>query len=97
MNTDLPTSPHEMDGGRRAAQPNAPFAIRVLGGTFRVHEVFPRPEESVAAAVAFIRSVPEDRWFVMVSDRRDAYRDTLAMIDDELEFQVFAQGSLEQD
>lgn len=73
------------------------FSVPVSGGTFYVSEVFLAPGENREEVIAFIRNTPEDRWFVMVSENPDDALDSLAMIDDNLEFQILARGQLKQD
>ena len=73
------------------------FPVKVLGGTFHVREVLLFEDQMEAEVIATIHDIPADRWFVMVSDDHRAEQDALAMIDDQLEFQIFAHGVLRQD
>jgi len=73
------------------------FVVRVSGGTFHISELVLGPGDSAEQLQADIRTVDEDRWFVMVSESPEESMDSLAMIDDQLEFQVVARGVLKQD
>jgi hypothetical protein len=72
-------------------------AVKVLGGTFHVAELMLDAEESPRDVLAVLHDTPADRWFVMVSDHAGDAQDALAMIDDNLEFQIYAHGLLRQD
>ncbi|MCH9045981.1 MAG: hypothetical protein IIA40_07720 [SAR324 cluster bacterium] len=74
-----------------------PFRVKVLGGSFHVSEVLLMGEESSQDVIAIIDATPEDRWFVMVSDSSSDERDSLTMVDDNLEFQIYAHGVLRQE
>lgn len=85
------------DGKELKTEKTDPFTVKVLGGKFHVHEIALQSARSTAEIRNEIQEVTEDRWFVMVSDHPGEKHDSLAVIDDGLEFQVFALGSLEQD
>ncbi len=86
-----------MNDEPKIPQQVAALSVKVLGGTFHVHEVMLLEGEAREDVLTIIRSIPHDRWFVMVSDEEAGGQDSLAMIDDNLEFQIFARGSLTQD
>jgi len=73
------------------------FSIKVLGGTFHVSEVSLEVAASAAERIRILRELPEDRWFVMASDDDSDHLDSLAIIDDDMEFRIYARGHLEQD
>ena len=73
------------------------FSIKVLGGSFHVSEVCLTETETAQQIVKIIQELPEDRWFVMASDDESDHMDSLAVIDDDLEFRIYARGHLEQD
>lgn len=72
------------------------FTVDVLGGRFTVKHVLHRPDEAHEDVVSAIKALPPDRWFVMVAEDARASQDALALIDDDLEFQVYALGVLQQ-
>ena len=74
-----------------------PMAIKVLGGTFHVHEIVLHGTDGRDDVIQKIQSVPPDRWFVMASDHPGEKHDALSVIDDGLNFQVYAHGNLVQD
>lgn len=74
-----------------------PFSVSVSGGDFYINQVLVDEGQSPDEVVSLIKGTEEDRWFVMVSENPDAESDSLAMIDDLLEFQVLARGNLKQD
>jgi len=74
-----------------------PMAIKVLGGTFHVQEVVLHGADQKEDVIEKLKGVPADRWFVMASDHPGENHDALSVIDDALNFQVYAHGSLEQD
>ncbi|MEE8434718.1 MAG: hypothetical protein V3S64_08020 [bacterium] len=71
-----------------------PFQIKVLGGVFKITEVRVEGDESTETVVASITTTSEDRWFVMAAEDLETGQDTLAIIDDNMEFQIVAQGQL---
>jgi len=73
------------------------FNVKVLGGTFYVSEVNLENGQMPQDLVRTIREIPEDRWFVMASDDDSDHLDSLAIIDDDLEFRIYARGHLEQE
>ena len=73
------------------------FNVKVLGGTFYVSEVNLENGQMPQDLVRAIREIPEDRWFVMASDDDSDHLDSLAIIDDDLEFRIYARGHLEQE
>jgi len=73
------------------------FNVKVLGGTFYVSEVNLENGQLAQDLVRTIREIPEDRWFVMASDDDTDHLDSLAIIDDDLEFRIYARGHLEQE
>jgi len=82
----------ELEIGDRITQAVEPFSIQVLGGTFTVAHLVLEPGTTVSGATQKLRAVPAEQWFVMVSDDEHTQPDSLAVIDDSLEFQVFALG-----
>lgn len=82
-----------------AKKPVAVPAVRVpvLGGMFHVTALLVAPDESRDNVLAVLEATPRDRWFVMVADNAGSEEDALAMIDDDLEFQIYARGVLHQD
>lgn len=73
------------------------FRVQVLGGTFHVSALLVAREQRQEAVRALIEATPADRWFVMVADEFSSEADALAMIDDHLEFQIYAHGVLRRD
>jgi hypothetical protein len=73
------------------------FSVKVLGGRFQVTSILLQPEEHQKQVLAILQETEADRWFVMVSDNGSDAQDSLAMIDDALEFQIYAHGVLHQD
>ena len=73
------------------------FPVKVLGGTFTVRQVLHGQWESRDDVLSVLRATPADRWFVMVSDDEVGQQDSLAMLDDDLEIQIYALGVLRQD
>ena len=82
---------------RQTFKPVESFNVKVLGGTFYVSEVNLENGQTPQDQVRTIREIPEDRWFVMASDDDSDHLDSLAIIDDELEFRIYARGHLEQE
>ena len=78
-------------------QPVPPLSVKVLGGTFHVNRILLEPRQSREQVLAVLRETEADRWFVMVADNGGDEQDSLAMIDDRLEFQIYAHGVLRQD
>ena len=76
-----------------------PFTVSVMGGSFVVSSVVPRDSRSVEEMVHSIHTTPADRWFVMLSEELEdaASADSLALIDDTFEFQVYALGTFKGD
>ncbi len=70
------------------------FQIKVLGGGFKITEVMVNEEESTETVTASISTTSEDRWFVMAAEDSESGQDTLAIIDDNMEFQIVALGQL---
>jgi hypothetical protein len=85
------------DGDSKIPRSVPAMAIKVLGGTFHVKELLLAAEQTREEVLAVLRATPADRWFVMVSDHAGDAHDALAMIDDNLEFQIYAHGLLRQD
>jgi hypothetical protein len=74
--------------------PVEPFQLRVLGGNFTVSELVLDVGEPQEAFMSHLRDIPADRWFVMVAEEeREDSQDTLAVIDDNFEFQIYAVGT----
>lgn len=72
------------------------FDVEVLGGTFTVHELISQEETGQEPSIEFIRTVAPDRWFVMLDEKLSGdQRDTLALIDDNFEFQIMASGNFQ--
>jgi len=70
-----------------------PFTIRVMGGYFTIRQVQPQPNRPAEEIVAFILTVPPERWFVTLDqDSLGDSGDALALIDDQFEFQTLATG-----
>ena len=86
-----------LDEHDKRRRPVEGFHVKVLGGTFQVRELLVDHGQSAEDVRTVIAQVPADRWFVMVSDGDQSPGDSLAMIDDGLEFQVYAHGVLQQD
>ena len=68
------------------------FPIKVLGGTFTVNEVVAEEGTPPEEAASKIKELPSERWFVLLAETGDSQKDTLALIDDDVEFLVFATG-----
>lgn len=85
------------DGSHKASVSVLNFAVKVLGGTFHVRAVLVNDGETPQSVRTLIQETPADRWFVMVADDAANDDDALAMIDDNLEFQIHAHGVLRQD
>ena len=73
------------------------FTVKVIGGTFHIREVMVSEDSGLDTVQETIRATAEDQWFVMTSEDSGEPMDSLAMIDENLEFQVFARGNLQQD
>lgn len=74
--------------------PVEPFRLQVLGGSFTVSELVLNEGEPQEAVMAHLREIPADRWFVMVAEEeREDSSDTLAVIDDNFEFKIYAVGT----
>ena len=87
----------DFDGDTKAPMSVSPLAVKVLGGTFHVSAIMLDPDDARDDVMAILTGTPADRWFVMVSDDAGDDQDALAMIDDNLEFQIYAHGVLRQD
>jgi hypothetical protein len=85
-----------IDAHSKRPQSVPSLTVKVLGGTFHVSQILLEPQESRESVLAILRQTEADRWFVMVSDNGGDAQDALAMIDDRLEFQIYAQGVLRQ-
>ncbi|HEX9844298.1 MAG TPA: hypothetical protein VGC20_16180 [bacterium] len=85
------------DGNNKVPRSVPALAVKVLGGTFHVSAVMLDPDDSQDEVLSILSRTPADRWFVMVSDDAGDAQDALAMIDDNLEFQIYAHGVLRQD
>lgn len=72
-----------------------PFTVQVLGGWFTVKGLLLDQHQDSQGILDHIRSMPADRWFVMLSDAEENSWDVLAIIDDQFEFQSVALGTLE--
>lgn len=73
-----------------------PFTIKVLGGSFTVHEIVPQDHQDPAETISMMLSIPAERWFVVLDDPLgDHPRDALALIDDQFSFQTMATGVFE--
>ncbi len=72
------------------------FDVKVLGGVFTVHELVDAEVTGQKPTLEFIRTVTPDRWFVMLDEKISGdQRDTLALIDDNFEFQIMASGNFQ--
>ena len=75
-----------------------PFTIRVMGGHFTVRQILPQQDRSQAELVAFMLTVPPERWFVTLDqDALGDSGDALALIDDQFEFRTLATGIFQGD
>ena len=83
-----------MDSNQNPMRTVPPFKIKVLGGAFNITEVMVEGDESIETVVASITTTSEDRWFVMTAEDSETNQDALAIIDDNMEFQIVAQGQL---
>lgn len=83
-----------MDASPKPVRPGRPLQVNVLGGVFQVTEVLVGEGDSAEMVMAAITTMPEERWFVMVAGESEAQQDSLAVIDDDMEFQVLAYGQL---
>ena len=83
-----------MNTENRNSKSVSPFSVEVLGGSFTVQEILLEDGQDPNEQVATIKATPEDRWFVMVSEDAASPQDSLAMIDDNLNFHVYALGQL---
>ena len=70
------------------------FQIKVLGGEFKITGVMMEADESTETVTASITTTAEDRWFVMAAEESEDKQDALAIIDDNMEFQIVAHGEL---
>jgi len=95
----LRRDPNDMtvDSQEKRSQRVPAFTVKVLGGRFRVSSILLQAQEAPERVLAVLQETEADRWFVMVSDNGGEGQDSLAMIDDSLEFQIYAQGVLSQD
>lgn len=87
-----------LDTNQKNVIPITPFQVKVLGGTFNVTEIRVGAGESTEQVIASLTTTSEDRWFVMAAEETEgaeAQMDTLAIIDDNMEFQIVAQGQLQ--
>ena len=74
--------------------PIEPFQLRVLGGSFTVSKLVLDEDEPQDAFLSHLREIPPDRWFVMVAEEEgEDASDTLAVIDDNFQFQIYAVGT----
>ena len=74
------------------------FDIKVLGGNFKVEELLPQEGQTEEEVREHIKTVTQDRWFVLLDDElTEDERDTLAVVDDDFEFQVVAAGQFQGD
>jgi hypothetical protein len=87
----------DFDAGHKVPVNVAELSIKVSGGTFHVSALMIQAHERQDDVISILHAVQPDRWFVMVSDNPEAETDSLAMIDDDLEFQIYAHGVLRQD
>ena len=85
-----------MDINQKVPRPVEPFQVKVLGGEFQVSEVLVDENTSNEQTIATITTTPEERWFVMAGEEREDQKDALAIIDDNMEFQIMAFGILTQ-
>jgi len=83
-----------IDGNNKVASNVNSLSVRVLGGEFQVSEVLYDPAQTDRDVLALFEQTPADRWFVMVSESPGDGQDALALIDDDLEFQICAHGVL---
>ena len=74
-----------------------PFKLQVLGGEFTVQELVLQDDQDQAEFQASLMDIPSDRWFVMLAEGEENTQDTLAIIDDNFEFQIYAVGSFENE
>ena len=86
-----------LDGNHKVPRSIPALDVKVLGGTFHVSAIMLEPDEAQEVVLSILNGTPADRWFVMVSDSAGDAQDALAMIDDDLEFQIYAHGVLRQD
>lgn len=83
-----------MDSNQKTMRSVPPFQIKVLGGAFKITEVMMNEDESTETVIASITTTSENRWFVMAAEDSETGQDALAIIDDNMEFQIVAQGQL---
>ncbi|MBI3993213.1 MAG: hypothetical protein HY342_08060 [Candidatus Lambdaproteobacteria bacterium] len=86
-----------MDIGKKIHVKVSPFQLRVLGGTFNVTELVMEKGQSKDEFQQHLKGIPSDRWFVMLAEDDEQAPDTLAIIDDEFEFQIYAIGSFQNE
>jgi len=86
-----------MDIGKKSRVPIKPFQLPVLGGTFTIQEFVMDRNQSRDEFGKFIKNIPSDRWFVMLAEEDESGPDTLAVIDDQFEFQIHAVGSFQHE
>ncbi len=87
----------EFDIGNKTTQAVDSVSIKVLGGTFTLVELVLGTDQTAEDAVQTIRDVPAERWFVIVAENEVENRDTLALIDDDLEFHIHAMGRFQKE
>ncbi|HKI98932.1 MAG TPA: hypothetical protein VKB51_10700 [bacterium] len=85
------------DGNNKRSVSIPVLPVKVLGGTFHVAALLVADHNCEQDVIAVLHGTAADRWFVMVSDHAGDAPDALAMIDDNLEFQIYAHGVLRQD
>ena len=86
-----------MDIGNKTRVKVTPFQLRVLGGMFTVEEFVMEEGQSKDEFHKHVKSIPSDRWFVMLAEDDEQAPDTLAIIDDDFEFQIYAVGSFQNE
>lgn len=88
-----------MSGGTKIMKPVPveSYSVKVLGGTFHVKEVLVEDGGSPEEVTAIIKGTSEDLWFVMAAEDTAEQTDSLALIDDDLDFKVCALGELSPD
>ena len=86
-----------MEIGKKTRVKITPFQLRVLGGIFTVEEFVMEKGQSKDEFQKQMRGIPSDRWFVMLAEDDEKTPDTLAIIDDEFEFQIYAVGSFQNE
>ena len=82
----------EFDGRRR--HPIDHMVIPVMGGRFEIKELLVDKAQGVKGILDRIRTIPPDRWFVMLAENEGTTEDVLALINDRFEFESIAIGTL---